>query len=60
MLRIVWQGPQASQKLHFSILLATPMDTTQHVLSVHAHNLAQYVGKGRRHCNARGMSSIEL
>ena len=60
MLRIVWQGPQASQILHFGILLATPMDTTYHVLSAHAHNLAQYVGKGRRDCSARGMCSIEL
>ena len=34
------------------------MDTTYHVLSAHAHNLAQYVGKGRRHCSARGMCSI--
>ena len=31
----------------YCILLATPMDTTHHVLSAHAHNLAQYVGKGR-------------
>ncbi|MCG8622177.1 MAG: hypothetical protein MJE68_09315, partial [Proteobacteria bacterium] len=31
----------------YCILLAMPMDTTHHVLSAHAHNLAQYVGKGR-------------
>ena len=26
-----------------------PMDTTHYVLSAHAHNLAQYVGKGHQH-----------
>ena len=45
------------------------MDTTHYVLSAHAHNLAQYVGKGHqqaagalrhRRCSARGMCSIEL
>jgi hypothetical protein len=46
MLRIIWQGPQASQNAAFS--LATPIDSTHHVLSAHAHNLPQYVGKGRR------------
>ena len=30
------------------ILLATPINTTHHVLSAHAHNLVQYVGKGRQ------------
>ena len=33
------------QILHF---IATPMDTAHYVLSAHAHNLAQYVGKGRQ------------
>ena len=30
----------------YFILLAMPNNTTHHVLSAHAHNLAQYVGKG--------------
>ena len=45
MLRIVWQGPRA---LQYCVLLATPMYTTHYVLSAHAHNLAQHVGKGRQ------------
>jgi hypothetical protein len=28
--------------------LATPIDSTHHVLSAHVHNLPQYVGKGRQ------------
>jgi hypothetical protein len=28
--------------------LATPIDSTHHVLSAHAHNLPQQVGKGRQ------------
>ena len=32
------------------------MDTAHHVLSAHAYNLAQYVGKGRR----QGARVIEL
>ena len=30
----------------------TPINTTHHVLSAHAHNLAQFVGKGRQHADA--------
>ena len=40
MLRIVWHK--------YCILLATPMDTTLYVLLAHAHNLAQYIGRGRQ------------
>ena len=31
-----------------AFLLATPINTTHHVLCAHAHNLAQFVGKGRQ------------
>ena len=38
------------ERRKYYILLATPINTTHHVLSAHAHNLAQYyVGKGRQH-----------
>ena len=36
------------ERRKYCILLATPINTTHHVLSAHAHNLAQYVGKGRQ------------
>ena len=42
MLRIVWQGPRALQILCFV------GHTTHYMLSAHAHNLAQYVGKGHQ------------
>jgi hypothetical protein len=32
-------------------ILATPIDSSHHVLSAHAHNLAQYIGKGRQCCS---------
>ena len=50
MLRIVWQGPQASQILHFVSLAYGHYPPCQ--LSAHAHNLAQYVGTGRQHWRA--------
>ena len=46
MLRIVWQGPRALQILRF--VGHAYMYTTHHVLSAHAHNPTQYVGKGRQ------------
>ena len=36
------------ERRKYCILLATPINTTHHVLSAHAHNLAQFVGKGRQ------------
>ena len=39
---------KAHERCKYCVLLATPMDTTHYVLSAHAHNLAQYVGKGRQ------------
>jgi hypothetical protein len=52
--------------------LATPIDSTGHALSAHAHNLAQYVGKDHRRCSfqidmddadatrTQGICSIEI
>ena len=39
---------KAHERGKYCVLLATPMYTTHYVLSAHAHNLAQYVGKGRQ------------
>ena len=39
---------KAHERCKYCVLLATPMHTTHYVLSAHAHNLAQYVGKGRQ------------
>ena len=36
--------------------LATPINTTYHVLSAHVHNLAQYVGKDHQQAVAGGMA----
>ena len=36
------------ERCKYCLLLATPMYTTHYVLSAHAHNLIQYVGKGRQ------------
>ena len=36
-----------------------PMDTTHYVLSAHAHNLAQYVGKGRQQVGGMELSDID-
>ena len=36
------------ERRKYCILLATPINTTHHVLPARAHNLAQYVGKGRQ------------
>ena len=36
------------ERRKYCILLATPINTTHYVLSAHAHNLAQFVGKGRQ------------
>ena len=36
------------ERRKYCILLATPINTTHHVLSAHAHNLALFVGKGRQ------------
>ena len=44
MFRIVTQGPRMSPRHKYCILLATPINTTHHVLSAHAHN--NNVGKG--------------
>ena len=35
------------------------MDTTHYVLSAHAHNLAQYVGKGHRQAAGMELSDID-
>jgi hypothetical protein len=48
MRRIVWQGPRAPQMLRFYWPRLSTLPTAGHVLSAHAHNLTQYVGKGRR------------
>ena len=39
---------KADKHCKYCVLLATPMDTAHYVLSAHAHNLAQYVGKDRQ------------
>jgi hypothetical protein len=44
MLLIVWQGPRVSETLHFCW---PHLSTVPCMLSVHAHNLTSYVGKGR-------------
>ena len=59
MLRIVWQGRAHGCRKYFT-LLATPINTTHHVLPAHAHNLAQYVDKSRQQAaiGVPGMCSI--
>ena len=39
---------KAHERHKYFVLLATLMDTTHYVLSAHAHNQAQYVGKGHQ------------
>ena len=39
---------KAHEHCKYCVLLAMPMDTAHYVLSAHAHNLVQYVGKGRQ------------
>ena len=67
---------KAREYRKYFILLTTPINTSHHVLSAHAHKLAQYVGTdhqqshglawhgaqalSHRRCSARGMCSIEL
>ena len=53
MLQIVWKGPQASQILRF---VGHAYGHYSLVLSAHAHNPAQYVGKGRQ--QAAGMELL--
>jgi hypothetical protein len=57
MLRIIWQGPRASQTLRFDWPRLSTLPTAGHVLSAHAHNLAQYVGKG---CQLAAAASSHL
>ena len=40
--------------------LATPINTTYHVLSAHVHNLAQYVGKDHQQAVAGGMAWCQV
>ena len=47
MLRIGWQGLRASRTLRFCWPRLSTLPTAGHVLFAHAHNLLQYVGKGR-------------
>ena len=49
---------KAHERRKYFILLATPMDTTHYVLSAHAHNRSQYIGKGRH--QAAGMELFDI
>ena len=51
---------KAHEHCKYCVLLAMPMDTAHYVLSAHAHNLAQYVGKGRQQASRDRICIIEL
>ena len=63
MLQIVWQGPQASQTLRLYWPCLSTLPTACQCASAHAHNLAQYIGKGHQlhmHAAAAALISMQI